>query len=105
MPGVQSIERAFVLLRALAVGPAGVTELAERCELPKSTVARLLSALEQQSAVEQDQIGGEYRLGQSLADLAGAAAPGRNLITAARPHLWDLTEAHRRDIRALGAGS
>ncbi len=90
---MQSIERAFVLLRALAVGPAGVTELAERCDLPKSTVARLLSALEEQSAVEQDEVGGEYRLGQSLADLAGAAAPGRNLVTAARPHLWQLTEA------------
>jgi IclR family acetate operon transcriptional repressor len=93
MSGVQSIQRAFVLLRALAVGPAGVTELAERCDLPKSTVARLLSALEDQHAVEQDETGGEYRLGPSLADLAGAAAPGRNLITATRPHLWDLTEA------------
>ena len=93
MSGVQSIERAFVLMRALAVGPAGVTELADRCGLPKSTVARLLGALEEQNAVEQDEAGGEYRLGQSLADLAGAAAPGRNLVTAARPHLWDLTEA------------
>ncbi|MDH3294144.1 MAG: IclR family transcriptional regulator [Acidimicrobiia bacterium] len=90
---MQSIERAFVVMRALAVGPAGVTELAERCDLPKSTVARILNALEDQDAVEQDETGGDYRLGPSLADLAGAAAPGRNLITAARPHLWDLTEA------------
>jgi len=89
---MQSIERAFILLRALAVGPAGVTELATRTDLPKSTVARLLSALEQEQAVEQDEVGGEYRLGRSLADLAGAAAPGHNLIAAARPHLWDLTE-------------
>ena len=44
MSGVQSIERAFALLRALAAGPAGVTELAERSELPKSTVYRLLGA-------------------------------------------------------------
>ena len=34
MSGVQSIERAFALLRALAVGPAGVTDLSERTELP-----------------------------------------------------------------------
>lgn len=92
MSGVQSIERAFVLMRALAIGPAGVTELAERAGLPKSTVARILSALEKEHAVEQDEAGGEYRLGQSLADLAGATAPGHNLIAAARPHLWDLTE-------------
>lgn len=93
MSGVQSIERAFTLMRALAIGPAGVTELAERADLPKSTVARILGALEREHAVEQDEAGGEYRLGQSLADLAGAAAPGHNLIAAARPHLWDLTEA------------
>ncbi|MEL7157637.1 MAG: IclR family transcriptional regulator [Actinomycetota bacterium] len=92
MSGVQSIERAFALLRALAVGPAGVTDLADRAELPKSTVARLLSALESEGAVEQVESGGEYRLGSSLADLAGAAAPGYNLVTAARPHLIELTD-------------
>ena len=50
---IQTIERAFTLLRALALGPVGVTELAERVELPKSTVARLLAALEAENAVEQ----------------------------------------------------
>ncbi|MGI9597989.1 MAG: IclR family transcriptional regulator [Acidimicrobiales bacterium] len=90
---MQSIERAFALLRALASGPAGVTELAERAELPKSTVARLLGALEAEAAVEQVEVGGDYRLGAGLIDLAGAAAPGRNLIAAARPHLLDLMDA------------
>lgn len=93
MPGVQSIERAFALLRALAVGPAGVTDLADRATLPKSTVARLLGALEAEGAVEQIQVGGLYRLGAGLIDLAGAAAPGRNLIAAARPHLLELMDA------------
>ena len=89
---VQSIQRAFSLLRSLAVGPLGVTELAERVELPKSTVARLLSALEVEGAVTQDEIGGEYRLGEGLLDIAGAAQPGRNLVATARPHLLELTE-------------
>ncbi len=89
---MQSIERTFALLRALGAGPAGVTELSDRTGLPKSTVARILGALERELAVEQDEAGGEYRLGPSLGDLAGASAPGRNLIAAARPHLWDLTE-------------
>jgi IclR family transcriptional regulator, acetate operon repressor len=92
MSGVQSIERAFSLLRALAVGPAGLTDLAERTSLPKSTVARLLAALESEGAVGQLETGGQYRLGNALADLAGAAAPGYNLITAARPHLMELTK-------------
>ena len=92
MSGVQSIERAFALLRALSVGPAGVTELAERADLPKSTVARILGALETEDVVEQEAAGGEYRLGPGLADLAGVAPIGRSLIATARPHLLELTE-------------
>ncbi len=79
-------------MRALAIGPAGVTELSERAELPKSTVARLLSALEEEGAVDQIEIGGDYRLGSGLIDLAGAAAPGRNLVASARPFLLDLMD-------------
>jgi len=90
---VQSIERAFTILRALSVGPLGVTELAERVDLPKSTVARLLSALDDQGAVTQDDTGGEYRLGEGLLEIAGATQPGRNLVATARPHLIELVEA------------
>lgn len=90
--GVQSIERAFAVLRALAVGPSGVTDLAEKVDLPKSTISRILSALEDEGAVAQVETGGVYQLGPSLADLAGASAPGRNLVAAARPFLLDLTE-------------
>ncbi len=90
---VQSIERAFSLLRALATGPHGVTELAESVDLPKSTVARLLGALEYEGAVSQAESGGEYRLGEGLLDLAGATQPGRNLIATVRPHLLALSEA------------
>jgi len=90
---VQSVERAFLLLRTLAQGPLGVTDLAERVNLPKSTVARLLSALESEGAVEQVEAGGAYRIGDGLIDIAGAVPAGRNLITAARPHLLELTEA------------
>ena len=90
---VQSIKRSFALLRALALGPVGVTELAERVDLPKSTVARLLASLEEEQAVEQTEAGGEYRLGPGLIDIAGSAPPGRNLVAAARPHLLELAES------------
>lgn len=89
---VQSIERAFSLLRALATAPSGVTELADQVDLPKSTVARLLSALESEGAVTQDEMGGEYRLGDGLLDIAGAAQPGRNLVATVRPFLLELSE-------------
>lgn len=87
---VQSIERAFSVLRALARGPAGVTEIADRAGLPKSTVARLLATLEAEGAVEQRASGGDYRLGPRLAELSAAARPGRDLVALARPHLEEL---------------
>jgi DNA-binding IclR family transcriptional regulator len=92
MAGVQSIERAFAILRALAVQPSGVTDLSHRVGLPKSTVARLLGALEAEGAVEQVEAGGEYQLGTGIEDIAGGAQPGRNLVATARPFLIDLTE-------------
>ncbi len=91
MSGVQSIERAFAVLRALATGPAGVTDLADRTRLPKSTVSRLLAALEREGAVTQDGSGGRYRLGPVLAELAPAASGRLSLAAAALPHLAELT--------------
>lgn len=89
---MQSIERAFALLRALAARPSGVTELAERVDLPKSTVSRLLSALEAEGAIEQVEAGGEYRIGHAVEEIAGGSAQSRSLIAAAQPLLSDLAE-------------
>ncbi len=91
MTTVQSIERAFNVLRSLASGPAGVTDIADRVGLPKSTVSRLLSTLEELGAVEQVSAGGEYRVGWTMIELAAAARPGRSLISLARPHLAELS--------------
>ncbi|CAB4832209.1 unannotated protein [freshwater metagenome] len=90
MSTVQSIERAFAVLKALAGGPAGVTQISERVSLPKSTVSRMLSTLEELGVVEQISAGGEYRIGAGMIELAAAASPGRSLISLARPHLIEL---------------
>ncbi len=87
MAGVQSIARAFDLLRELAVVPAGITELASRVGLPKSTVARLLAALEQEGAVSRDEEGRVFTIGNAVAELAGAIDASAALATAVRPHL------------------
>lgn len=91
MSSVQSIDRAFAVLRALASGPAGVTEIADRIGLPKSTVSRLLSTLEGLGAVEQITAGGGYRIGLGLLELSAAVQPGRSLVSVARPHLVELS--------------
>ena len=89
---MQSVERAFAVLRCLAAGPAGVTEIAERCELPKSTVSRLLATLNEIDAVEQMGAGGDYRLGATIVELASGLTPSAHLVALARPHLADLSE-------------
>lgn len=89
--GVQSIERAFSILRALSLGPAGVTDLSDRTGLPKSTVSRLLTGLEYESAVAQN-AQGQYQLGDGIDELANALRDGQNAIELARPHLAELME-------------
>ncbi len=87
MSRVQSIERAFAVLGALGGGPLGVTEVADRVRLPKSTVARLLASLRAEGAVEQVADGTDYRIGGRLVTLAAGVRPTRSLIAVARPHL------------------
>lgn len=91
MSGVRSIERAFAVLRVLSAGSAGLTEIARRLGLPKSTVARILASLETERAVVQEAPGGGYRLGPALRELAGASVDGRTLVATARPHLVEIT--------------
>ena len=91
MASVQSIERAFTILRALSLGTSGVTELSERTGLPKSTVSRLLSSLEFERAVSQLS-DGTYELGQGIGDLASTLRPGTYALEIARPHMVELME-------------
>ncbi|HET9520393.1 MAG TPA: IclR family transcriptional regulator [Candidatus Limnocylindrales bacterium] len=93
MSRVQSIERAFAVLSALADGPIGVTEVAERVDLPKSTAARLLASLAREGAVEQVPGETRYRLGGRIVSLAAGVLPARSLVAIARPILVELASA------------
>lgn len=55
---VQSIERAFEIIEALAVEPRGLTvsELSERLSLHKTTVHRILQTLLQRGYVQKTDI-------------------------------------------------
>jgi DNA-binding IclR family transcriptional regulator len=86
---VQSLERAFAILDEVAQRPAGVTAIAERVRLPKSTVARLLATLEDVDAVERFE-GSRWRIGPGVEALTAVASPERSLVSAARPFLVDL---------------
>lgn len=93
MTTVQSIDRAFQVLRALVASPAGITELAGRVRLPKSTVARLLSTLEELRAVTREDDGKTFRVGMGIVELAGAIDASAALASAMMPRLIGLASA------------
>ncbi|MDQ3407999.1 MAG: helix-turn-helix domain-containing protein, partial [Chloroflexota bacterium] len=93
MSRVQSIERAFAVLSALSDGPLGVTEVAERVDLPKSTAARLLTSLTREGVAEQVPGDSRYRLGARIVSLAAGIVPTRSLVALARPVLVELASA------------
>ncbi|HEX2754044.1 MAG TPA: IclR family transcriptional regulator [Candidatus Limnocylindrales bacterium] len=90
MSRVQSIERAFAVLGALTAGPIGVTEVADRVSLPKSTAARMLVSLAREGAVEQIPGDTRYRLGPRIESLATGLVATRSVVAIARPHLAEL---------------
>lgn len=71
----------------------GVSELARRLGLGKSTVHRLLVTLAEQHLVEQDEFTGRYRLGLAIYDLGAAVATGLDLHEAIMPSMEQLRAA------------
>jgi DNA-binding IclR family transcriptional regulator len=94
---VRSVDRAASLLLELGEcgGDAGVTELARRLGLHKSTASRLLATLEKRGLVEQDEETGKYRLGLVVIRLAEHAERTLDLRAIAMPELDRLARATR----------
>src|SRR4026209_2669860 len=100
---VRSGDRPSALLLALGEckGEAGVTELARRLGLHKSTASRLLATLEKRGLVEQDDETREYRLGIVVLRLAETAERTLDLRALAMPELGRLARA-TRETTGLG---
>ncbi len=90
---VQVIDRVFEILDLLAKSKVelGSTDLAERLGLHKSTVHRLLAALERHRFVEKNRETAKYNLGWRLFELGTAAASRVSLYGMARPYLAALS--------------
>ena len=97
---LQSVDRAITILKTLgdAASDLGVTELSQRLGLPKSTVHRLLTALEMGGLVEQDPVTEKYRLGIDLVRLAGRVLMRMNPQQVAQPHLHALAEGCKETV-------
>src|SRR3954453_19979275 len=100
---VRSVDRAAALLLALGEshGEAGVTELARKLGLHKSTASRLLATLQKRGLVEQDDESGKYRLGIVVIRLAERAERTLDLRSIAMPELERLARL-THETAALG---
>ena len=96
MARVQSIERAFLVLDAIATADLGITELSARLGMPKSTVARIVNTLVELEALERAPEAHTYRIGPKVSGLAAGQSGVADLIYRSLPHLrmlaWELRE-------------
>lgn len=84
----------------------GVTEIADRVGLHKSSVSRLLTTLEAEGWVEQDSITRRYQLGLGLIAIAGPLLANLNVRQVAYPYLQELAEATKETaVLAVWEGS
>ncbi|MGT2463525.1 IclR family transcriptional regulator [Sinomonas atrocyanea] len=70
----------------------GVTEIAQKVGLHKSTVSRILTGLAEAGYVQRDEATGRYRLGLGLLALSGPLLADLDVRRAALPYLEELTE-------------
>lgn len=87
--GTQAVRKAVALLKAFSHDQPelSVAELSRRLGIHKSTVSRLLGALELEGLVERNADTGRYRLGTELIVLAGQVVGHADLRLLAKPYL------------------
>ena len=99
MAKVQSIDRAFLLLRALADRDvASVGELSLATGLPKPTVSRMMASLMANGAVQRMGSEGTYSVGDGLRQLTGSRPSVDSLESLAHPRLRELEQALGEDV-------
>lgn len=92
-PRVQSVDRAMLLLRAVASAAAEdstAARLAETCGLNRATAWRILSTLEAHDVVSCGRESGRWSIGVAVVDIAHSAGTD-TIIALARPRLERLS--------------
>jgi DNA-binding IclR family transcriptional regulator len=98
--GTAAVDRgADLLLRVLeSERPVALTELASATGIPKSTVSRLVSALERRGLIEQDGQRGRLRPGPAILRVAERGMLQRNIVELAGPYLEVLSQSSGETI-------
>lgn len=97
---LSSVATAVRLLKSFSEGEAeiGVTSLAKRLGVAKSTVYRLATTLVAEGMLEQNRDNEKYRLGIALFGLGALVRQRMNVSTEARPYLFDLRDATNETV-------
>ena len=92
--GASVILNAIEVMRCFSVETPllGVTEIASRVGLHKSTVSRILATLEQEDLVERDPSSRRFKLGLGLIAVTGPLLADLDVRRAAYPVLQELTD-------------
>jgi IclR family transcriptional regulator, KDG regulon repressor len=91
---LSSVATAIHLLKAFSEDEVeiGISELARRLSLAKSTVHRLATTLAAEGLLEQDRDSGKYHLGVALFRLGALVRRRMDVSNEARPYLYALRE-------------
>ena len=90
---IQTVTHALSLLEAFeGEEELGVTDLAQRLDLHKNNVFRLLATLQEKGYIEQDPDSERYRLGVRCLEIGRSFAGNRGLVRYARPFLESLAQ-------------
>lgn len=97
---ITSLDRAVEVLEVLARTKQGYTlaELSRKTDIPKSTLFRILSTLQDRDCVTLDVDTKEYSLGLKLWELGSAFIEETDLDSAAVPFMRDLAESCEASI-------
>lgn len=92
LPTVQSIDRALDIIELLSTEHTslGLTDIANKVGLHKSTVYRIISVLLNRQYLSKDEKNGHYTIGIKLIQVACHRINDLELLTEARPFLWRL---------------
>ncbi len=98
--GAPSVKKAFAILSAISSSKEGlgVSELAKKLKMAKSTVHGMTSALEELGVVMRNPRTKKYKLGFTLLEISRSAYSQIDLKTAARPVTEDLMEKTRTSV-------
>lgn len=89
--GVGVLDKAMLVIRAVADAPRTLVELQAETQLPRATAHRLATALEAHGMLRRD-TDGRFDLGQGLVPLGRTAAERFSLVEVARPILERLRD-------------